>query len=849
MLKRIGLLWLILGTVVTAQQRRIYIAPDDHTDYMWTGDEETYRQSFIKMLDYYLDLADKTKNEPPEFQSRWHADGSYWIWTYEKNKSPAEFSRLIGRVRDGHISFPLNALVSTYGGTPTEAVFRGMYYAGTLERRFGLKIPMAIAMENQTLPYGLGALWAGSGAKYSWKGICGCATKIDSFGKRPHDIYWWKGDDGSRILMKWNALTPGRNLMGNYLENRSLPKALDHVQTDPSFRAAYPYPVIGIFGKGGDDLETFTTDFVAAAKANTTSDRKVIVSNMNDFFEDFEKSYGGSLPEFSGSFGNEWDVYTASVSEMSSRVRRSVEKLRAAEAMASLVSLKWPQFLDGRKSAREDAWMSLGLYWEHDWTADGPISRRDRVTWGRKVVGQLETYVDTLHADASYALGGLIQSTNSHKRFYVFNPLGWSRSSYADIQIEGTAAVHVVDVATGSEVPTQIVMSPMEGDVSSRRFLRVQADDLPSVGYKVFELREGPGQKYPPAATITGNIIENERYRIRVETNGAIGSLVDKTQGNREFAAKLLNDLGPEEGRLDVEDAGPVSVTLKATSPGPLTHTTRITLLRGSPRIEIRNDINQNFDGTHTWDFRFKLAAPDVWHEESGAIIRAKLLDKGGHYSPTMSRLDWLTLNHFADISGADGAGVTLSNSDLAFMRLGESSIVDGVSRLDTNQPKISVLAGGQTDGPRLGIHKQGGDSHFLQRFALRTHTGYAPNQAMKFAMEHQNPPVTGWVRPGGTYPPDSYSLLSLSNPNVLLWALKPAEDGAAQGLVARVWNVASTPQDYSMTLAPGIAQAHRATHIETDLEPMAITNGAIQQHAERSQLQTVRLIPKPISK
>jgi alpha-mannosidase len=73
------------------------------------------------------------------------------------------------------------------GGTPTDAVLRGMYYAGSLERRFGLKIPLAIANENQTLPYGLGALWAGSGAKYSWKGICGWASKIDIYGKRPHE--------------------------------------------------------------------------------------------------------------------------------------------------------------------------------------------------------------------------------------------------------------------------------------------------------------------------------------------------------------------------------------------------------------------------------------------------------------------------------------------------------------------------------------------------------------------------------------------------------------------------------------------------------------------------------------
>jgi alpha-mannosidase len=68
------------GTAIWAHAspKRIYIAADDHTDYFWTADEDTYRQAFLEMIDYYLDLADATDTEPPEFQSRWNCDGSYW---------------------------------------------------------------------------------------------------------------------------------------------------------------------------------------------------------------------------------------------------------------------------------------------------------------------------------------------------------------------------------------------------------------------------------------------------------------------------------------------------------------------------------------------------------------------------------------------------------------------------------------------------------------------------------------------------------------------------------------------------------------------------------------------------
>ena len=160
-------------------QKRIYIANDDHTDYVWTADEATYRAAFLEMLDYYLNQIDSTiaaGNAAP-YQSRWNCDGTLWVWEYERHRSAAQFQRLIDRMRDGHISVPLNPLCVVLGGAPAEAVLRGMYYAGSLQRRYNLDFPLAYAMENQTQPYGIGALWAGAGARYSWKGICGCASK------------------------------------------------------------------------------------------------------------------------------------------------------------------------------------------------------------------------------------------------------------------------------------------------------------------------------------------------------------------------------------------------------------------------------------------------------------------------------------------------------------------------------------------------------------------------------------------------------------------------------------------------------------------------------------------------
>ncbi|MBC8075577.1 MAG: hypothetical protein H7Y32_05830, partial [Chloroflexales bacterium] len=282
----------------------------------------------------------------------------------------------------------------------------------------------------------------------------------------------------------------------------------------------------------------------------------------------------------------------------------------------------------------------------------------------------------------------------------------------------------------------------------------------------------------------------------------------------------------------------PVSVTLLATADGPLAHTTRVTLTRGSDRIALENVIAQNFSDVRTWSFAFNLDAPDVWHEEVGAVIRAKLLPQGGHYAARNARYDWLTLNHFADMSAGD-TGVTLSNADCYFMQLGNST----PTTLDTTTPRIAPLVGGQVDGPNLGIPSQGGDSRFTQRFALQAHGAFDSAAAMRFALEHQNPLVAHAISGGAAYPPDAFSLLTLSDPNVLLWALKPADDGVAQGVIARVWNLAATAANCTLA-APvaAITAAQRVSHIETPIADAPTVGGALSIALAGNQLQTYAL-------
>lgn len=826
----------------SAQPKRFYIAPDDHTDYFWVADDVRYRQAFLQMTDYYLNKMDETQGNPSDQQMRWSCDGSLWMWEYERNRTPQQFERFMSRVRDGHMSVALNPLVLVQGGASAESVVRGMYYSGLMERRHNVRFPMAIAMENQTLSYGLPSLWAGAGAKYSWKGVCACATDIPGLNSRDREMYYAGGRDGSKVLMKWQSIFTTNQSFGGYAEAFDPMESIVFAENNATFRSKYPYPVIGAFGSGWDDIEYLSDDFVTAAQQNSNANRRIIVSNQEDFFRDFETNHGSQLETYSAAFGNDWDIFVASMPEVSARVKRASEKLRAAEAMATLVSLDDPSFMTSRTAARDQAMLNFGLYYEHDWTADSPIiPRTTRANWSRKVEKEITSYVDGLHRDARIELGRRISRTGSGQRFYVFNPLGWTRTDFADFDLgQTTRKARATDVATGQEVPSQIVRR------GASTFLRVLASDIPAVGYKVFEIRPGVDTSNPPAATVNGSTFENDFYRVTVAPDGAVTSIIDKTRGGREVVRAVeglvVNDLGGNRtGSLRVENSGPVSVTLLATSTSPVRHATRITLFRGVNRIDISNEILQNFSNVRSWNHSFNVDSPDMWHEEVGAVIRAKLLANGGHYAPRNARYDWLTMNHFADISdGAAGNfGVTLSNWDNLFMRYGASER----DSLDTTRPQLTVLAGGQTSGPTLGIPNQGGDSYFLQRFAVGTHGTYNQATAMKFSLEHQNPLVTGSVPGNGNasraYPESSYSFLNISNPNVLLWALKPAEDGIANGIVARVWNQGNNPANYQLSLDRTLTSADRVTHIETPISTANIAGGVLNASINQQQIQT----------
>ncbi|RUT67994.1 glycoside hydrolase [Flavobacterium cupreum] len=853
------LLVIILPNALFSQQKRLYIANDDHTDYMWTANEAKYDSAFVKMLDYSLTQIDSTKNFPSNFQARFNCDGSLWLKKYQKYRSDKQFNKLIQAIKSGHISSPLNMLVNCYGAQPTEAVIRGMYYAGQLERQYNLRFTMAGAMENNTLPLGLASLWAGSGAKYSWKGIGGYGSQmsLESREKRAHQMYRYNGLDGTGVLMKWyNYNEKTTAPLGGYAECRlnvkykNLGDDFKHVinvlekHCDTiSPQSAYPYTIGGAFGFGHDDLDTYVLPaYINAAKNGSNKERSVRVSNEEDFFIDFEKHYP-NVPAQAVSFGNEWDLLPASMNEITARMRRATEKMRSAEALATLVSLKDKNFMEATQNARDKAWESYGMYWEHNWTADGPVSRKARADWQIKTQESLTAYIDTLLNLSIKKMGSHIK-VDVDPSFFVFNPLSWIRNDIADLEYKGAYPVKVIDKVSDKEVNSQLITK------NGKRFLRIFAQNIPSLGYKVFVIKKGFSKVKSMAAAVENEYISNKFYKLRFSKSGVITEITDKL-GNRQLIkhtdGKYANDLGTNDvndgDKITVENPGPISVTLSAVSSKPVLHTTRITLYAESPRIDIENNIQENFGDVKTWAFSFNLNNPTTRHEELGAVLIDKLEKNGGHYANSIARYDWQTFNHFANLS-ENNYGITLSNLDCSFFKLGQSTI----NFLSEASAQINALAGGNTDkkvedGGVVGILNQNGQKDFLYHFAISSQQGnFDAAKSMKFALEHQNPLVTGTITGvNDDFHSKSFSLLNVNNPNVLLWSIKPSEEGIENGIITRFWNFSGKEVTPEVHFSTSLRSAFQTSHIETNEKEIKLGKNSIQFKLKPFQMATFR--------
>jgi alpha-mannosidase len=815
----------------------VYVMNSNHTDYNWNATAAQYDAAMLSELDYYLQQIVVTATAPPEEQSRYTPDNWYWMYLYENNRTPEQFEQLVEAIRSEHITIPLNPFVTLYGALPTEAVIRAGYYPGRIARRHALELPLAENIENHTSPWGLASVWAGSGVRYTWKGGCGCVQSAPH--RSDDELFFWEGPDGKTLLFKWYELLASNRDWGGYSEardNLGSPAQID----DEIARTQSRQPgisVTGLFGAGWDDVGWETNAIVDAVEAynDGSGPDRAIVSNGIDFFEALEASGETSLlGTLRGGWGNDWDMWPASLAERTARCRRAMERLRTAELLAAWAERESPGFWPPVRDSLEQGLVSAWKYFEHGWNVAGggpslSQMQADKETWTQEIEGA----VDQAIADAEAVIVARFDTPNED-RVVVFNPLGFERTDVAEIPAPGPGPFVVVDVATGTEVPSQVDVR----DASA--YLRFLASDVPSTGYRVYRYEAGTPSVLPDAATITtaSRTIENADYRVVLGTRGEIVQATHLAPLPDVELAGIdgLNDYG--SGTVissTAENLGPVSATLRLDLTSP-SRVVRVTLYAGIVRIDVDDTVVQNQSVFHAYGFPTALTEAQIRFEEIGAVARPGLEAAGGDFLQG-TRASRMTLNHFVDFALPD-YHLVISNRDAYAMQVNDSTN----ATFDLTGDAIHVVVTEQAPG--AGTSNQGGDDFFLNRFALRgVAAPWNGAEAMRTALAHQNPlHVVSLPRNQVGPLTDSVAgLVAIDGGDVVLTAFKPAEDPGA-GFVVRLWELGGQPASFEVD-ASGLqaVQAWHTSLVETDVAPVGIGSGAVQASIDANEIKTYR--------
>ena len=535
-------------------------------------------------------------------------------------------------------------------------------------------------------------------------------------------------------------------------------------------------------------------------------------------------------------------VYTTQAN-LKRNLREAPEWALHAENYASLA------WLDGDSYPADeltDAWKTITFNGFHDLAAGSGIAviYRD----AQKDFDQVRWETNEISAKALHTLAERID-TNAPGAVpvLVFNPLAWQRSGQVevDVQLPGPATSVAVLDAHGAVLPSQVLST----DAQTHTFhLLVEVRDLPPMGYEV--LRVVPGQRtFLSDLKVNGTTLENANLRVVVDAKtGCITSLFDKkaafealAQGACGNQLQAFKDLPKQYDAWNIDpgtlDQPPALLTqldaVEVIEKGPMRGVIRVTrhwqsstfvqqivLNAGSDQAEVVNDID--WHETHVLlkaAFPLSASAPFATYEiPFGSIER-----------PTTRNNSWekarfeVPALRWADLGNGQHGLSLINDSKFGYDAVG-------------NMLRLTLLRSPTSPDPDADR----GHQHF--RYALYPHAGdWKQAMTVRHGYEFNEAPVAMQVEAHAGAMPPVFSFVTVPADNVVLSAMKKAEDGDA--LVFHMYEWAGKEGTVELKVPHGATGA-----IETNLmeqpegKALAIDNDRIHVAVHPFEILAVRV-------
>ena len=393
-------------------------------------------------------------------------------------------------------------------------------------------------------------------------GIKGFSTQKLSWGSAmgiPFNIGFWEGPDGRGVIA---ALNPGE-YVGQVREDLSKSAQwIERIQEEGRRSGLYAdYHYYGTGDVGGapkEDsvklLEAIVTQGLATLPPPRNPDEgsgeaqppdarlqevrvgdgplHVIPASAEQMFLDIGQEQVARLPRYKGDLLlTEHSAGSISSQTYMKRWNRQNEILADAAERAS-VAAAW---LGGKTYPLERlnrAWTLVMGAQFHDILPGTSTPKAYEYSWNDELLA-LNQFAVVL-TSAANAVASVLDTRASGAPVVVYNPLNIDREDVVEalVPFPGSQPQAVrVSGPDGREVPAQLAGFH---DGSARVLFLARA---PSVGFAVYDVRASEASVAESALSVSKTSLENSRYRIRLDGNGDLASVFDKSVGKELLAA------------------------------------------------------------------------------------------------------------------------------------------------------------------------------------------------------------------------------------------------------------------------------------------------------------------------
>ena len=823
------------------QRATMHLDGNSHIDaawlWPWTESVDVVKRTFATAL--------QLMNEYPDYTFT-QSGAQYNAWIAEKY--PQMNAEIKQRIKEGRWEIVGGMWVEPDLNMPDgEAQVRSILLGKRwFQKEYGVDVRIGWNPDSFGYTWQLPQIYKKSGIDY----FVTQKTTWNDTNQFPFKLFWWESPDGSKVLTYFphdyanNNLNPlrlaidlswARSHISGLTEMLDLYRVGDHGGG----------PTRAILDEGAHWMQpdkVVPKMQFGTAQSYFTGVESKLVSDSRVW--DYDSIAEGYVAPFSLADGNAVAIPTWK-SELYFEYHRGVmttqanhkRNMRDSEEQAinaeKLASLAW---LDGDAYPADrltDAWKKITFNDFHDLAAGSGIGviykeaqqDYDQVRWATNEISQQALKTLAARIDTRVASGVPV---------LIFNPLAWERSGpvTVDVQLAAPAmnGVTVLDKAN-RVVPSQVIGSNAATGIYR---LLIEALDVPSLGYKV--LRVVPGTR-PFASDLKaeGLTLENSALKVSVDKEtGCITSLYNKKAHFETLAAgscgnqlQTFKDLPKQYDAWNIDPGTLDNVTtidkadsVELVEKGPLRAAIRvtrgwqsskfvqeITLDAGADQVDVVNEIDW-----HETHMLLKAAFPLA--ATSGKATYE--IPYGSIQRPTTRNNSWeqaqfeVPALRWADLGDGQHGFSLLNNSKYGY---------DGKD----NVLRISLLRSPTWPDPDADR----GHNHFT--FALYPHAGdFKQALTVRHGYEYNYVLQATQVQAHSGSLPAEYSFVSVKPQNVVLTAMKKAED--ADGLIFRVYEWAGESSDVEIHL-PGGATGATVTNLMEKPEglPLTIADGAVR--------------------